>query len=128
MHSMFKNTIKKSILAITLSHAIVFSASALVKIADENHEPIDIEKLANAQVFAEFNDKLPAVLNYFTQSSEEDVIEFYENAYGNIVERNAFAGRSTLYFVHNEKQIRVVISTQDNKRQVDILISGQDGN
>ena len=83
---------------------------------------VDIKVMAEARVFANFTDELPAVLNYFVKASEQDVIDFYRQAYGEPVTQERKRGRLTLQFSQAEKDIRVVISTQNNHRQVDILV------
>jgi len=83
---------------------------------------VDIKVMAEARVFANFTDELPAVLNYFVNASEQEVIEFYQQAYGEPLTQERKRGRLTLQFSQAEKNIRVVISTQNNHRQVDILV------
>lgn len=118
---MKKNIIKQSIVALALSQLLSMPAYALTKIEDD--VPVVIPKMKHAQVFAQFDDKMPAVLNYFTKSTEQEVVNFYKNAYGDILEQNKKRGRLTLYFAKDNQKVRVVVSTQNNKRQVDILIT-----
>jgi len=77
----------------------------------------------NAKVFAEFNDKLPFVTNYFSPSSEEEILEFYLTAYGEPINQERKRGRLTSHYFYNEQDIRVVISTQNKLQQVDILLN-----
>ena len=88
----------------------------------QNQGAIDIKVMAEAKVFASFTDGLPAVLNYFVKSTEQEVIDFYQQAYGEPLAQERKRGRLTLQFSQEETNIRVVISTQNNHRQVDILI------
>ena len=87
-----------------------------------NNGVIDIPILDNAQVFAEFTDKLPAVINYFTRSSEAEVIDFYQQAFGEPYSQDLKRGRLTLQYQEGEEVMRVVISQQNKKRQVDVII------
>jgi len=87
-----------------------------------NNGVIDIPILDNAQVFAEFTDKLPAVINYFTRSSEAEVIDFYQRAFGEPYSQELKRGRLTLQYQEGEEVMRVVISQQNKKRQVDVII------
>ena len=87
-----------------------------------NNGVIDIPILDNAQVFAEFTDKLPAVINYFTRSSEAEVIDFYQQAFGEPYSQELKRGRLTLQYQEGEEVMRVVISQQNKKRQVDVII------
>lgn len=88
-----------------------------------NNGIIDIPVLENAQVFAEFNDSLPAVINYFTSSAESQVIDFYKQAFGEAYSQERQYGRLTLKYSQAQEVMRVVISQQDNKRQVDVIIN-----
>jgi len=86
---------------------------------------IDIPILKDALIFAEFTDKLPAVVNYFTQSSEAQVINFYQQAFGAADSKERKRNRLTLQYTQGEEMMRVVISQQDKKRQVDIIIESK---
>lgn len=81
-----------------------------------------IPVIANARVFANLTDELPAVINYFTDASEEEVISFYQQSYGEAHTQERKRGRLTLSYTQGEQKMRVVISTQGNKRQVDVLV------
>ncbi|TPH14641.1 hypothetical protein [Litorilituus lipolyticus] len=76
----------------------------------------------NAKVFANLTEELPAVLNYFTQYSEEEVITFYQQSYGDALSQERKRGRLTLHYQQNEQKMRVVISKQGEQRQVDVLV------
>jgi hypothetical protein len=90
-----------------------------------NNGVIEIPVLKDAQVFAEFSDKLPAVVNYFTQSTEAQVIEFYQKAFGEVDSQERKRNRLTLQYHQAEEMMRVIISQQNNKRQVDIIIESK---
>ncbi len=81
-----------------------------------------IPVIAQAKVFANLTDELPAVMNYFTEVSEEQVIDFYQQAYGESTSHERKRGRLTLTYQQDEQSMRVVISTQGDKRQVDVLV------
>lgn len=83
---------------------------------------IDIAKLPDAQVFAELNDAYPAVINYFTSINQAEIIRFYVENYGEVLQQELKRERLTLNFNHAETKIRVIISKQNNKQQVDVLI------
>lgn len=99
----------------------LFSANTFA-LNDESETSIVIPKLDNAQVFADITDELPAVLNYFTRATEEQVIEFYQKHYGDVISRERKRGRLTLSFSQEVQSVRVVISQQNNKRQVDVIV------
>lgn len=111
-----RNTLKVSLFSL-LSAIIPLNLYA----ADENSIP-PLPRVENAQVFAEFIDRYPAVLNYFTAESEANIIAFYQKNYGEIISRSLKRERLTIFFTEDDKSIRVVISQQNNKRQVDLLI------
>nr|ALK44219.1 hypothetical protein [Colwellia sp. C1] len=78
--------------------------------------------LTNAQVFADLTDDLPAVLNYFTSASEEQITNFYQQHYSDAISQERKRGRLTLTYQQKKHTIRVVISQQNKKRQVDVII------
>lgn len=90
-----------------------------------NNGVIDIPVLADAKIFAEFSDELPAVINYFTNSSEADVIDFYQKSFGEPLSQERKRGRLTLKYQETEEMMRVVISQQNKKRQVDVIIESK---
>jgi len=83
---------------------------------------INIPTLDDAAIFAEFTDKLPAVVNYFTKSNEQTIIEFYQNSYGEPLSKERKRGRLSLTFSNDNNNIRVVISKQNKMQQVDVLL------
>lgn len=90
--------------------------------SDENQQNVIIPMMTNAQVFADFTDDLPAVLNYFTSASKENIISFYQQHYGEDLSQEEKRGRLTLTYQHKDHSIRVVISQQNKKRQVDVIV------
>lgn len=90
-----------------------------------NNGVIDIPVLEDAQIFAEFSDSLPAVINYFTNSTEAQVIDFYQQAFGLAQSQERKRDRLTLKYQEGEEKMRVVISQQNNKRQVDVIIESK---
>ncbi len=102
-----------------LASAIFFSLSPLV-LADT--DSFDIPMLDKATVFAEFTDDMPAVLNYFTSATEEQIIAFYQKHFGKPTLQQRKRGRLTLTYQQEKQTIRVVISLQNNKHQVDIIV------
>ena len=111
---------KYSLLA-GLTGAALLSLSALTFASDEVN-PVSIPMLDNAQVFADFTDDIPAVLNYFTSSSEDQIISFYNQNFGESIAQEKKRDRLTLTYKKEKKTIRVVVSQQNNKRQVDIIV------
>ena len=115
------NTYKKS--AYSLS-AILFAFTLLnanLAVAEES-VTLSIPTMSDARIFAEFKDKMPAVVNYFSKSTEEDIIAFYQKEYGLPLAQERKRGRLTLTFNQEMQNIRVVISHQNNLRQVDVIV------
>lgn len=77
--------------------------------------------ISDARVFAEFVDRFPAVVNYYTFASELEVINFYTESYGEPLEQDRKRQRLTLSFLMDGIATRVVISQQDELRQVDVI-------
>jgi len=104
-----------------LVSAILISYS--FKVLAENEESgFSIPTIANAQIFADFSDDIPAVLNYFTRATEDQIIGFYQKNFGESISQERKRGRLTLIFQQETKNIRVVISQQNKKRQVDVIV------
>jgi hypothetical protein len=78
--------------------------------------------MSDARIFADFKDKMPAVVNYFTKNTEQDVIAFYQSEYGKADKQERKRGRLTLNFNQEYSSIRVVISQQNQMRQVDVIV------
>jgi len=104
-----------------LASAVLFTLSP-VAFANNDANPVSIPMMANAQVFADFTDDMPAVLNYFTAATEAQVIEFYQQQFGEAIAQERKRGRLTLSYQQEKRIMRVVISQQNNKRQVDVII------
>ena len=116
-----KNSSKFSLLVSAILLSFSTSIYALeVSQADKNK--VIIPMMTNAQVFANFTDDLPAVLNYFTTATEEQIINFYQQHYSDAISQESKRGRLTLTYQQKKHNIRVVISEQNKKRQVDIII------
>ena len=109
---------KSPIRLITFCCSAFFATSLLAKTT----ENITIPIVENARVFAQFDDEYPAVVNYFTPLSEQEVISFYQKKYGEILTQERKRGRLMLKFADDNNNIRVVISKQNKMRQVDVLV------
>lgn len=104
--------------------AILFAYTLLnvnLAVADEKVMVV-IPTMSDARIFAEFKDKIPAVVNYFSKSTEEEIISFYQKKYGQPLGQERKRGRLTLNFNQEMQNIRVVISHQNNMRQVDVIV------
>ena len=106
----------------TILLSLISSALLTLSVAAQADETINIPTMDDASVFANFNEKSPAVINYFSAASEESIIDFYKTTYGEVHKQERKRGRLTLYFAPDDLAVRVVISTQNNKRQVDVIV------
>ena len=78
---------------------VSFSISAKSLNADKSTmEKVNIPVVEGARVFAKFDEKTPAVINYFTAVTEDDVIAFYNESYGEPLQRERKRGRLTLHY------------------------------
>ncbi|MEW6992006.1 hypothetical protein AADZ91_15160 [Colwelliaceae bacterium 6441] len=94
-------------------------------IAHKTEQAYEIPSLGDAKIFAQFTDELPAVINYFTDNNEQAIIDFYQKIYGEPTSSVMKRGRLALYFSAQDKQLRVIISPQGKRFQVDILLNEQ---
>ncbi len=99
----------------------LFSVST-VSFANSDTSGFAIPMIDDAKVFADFSDKMPAVVNYFTSSSEEQIIAFYQESFGDATFQERKRGRLITSYQQADYTMRVVISQQDNKRQVDVMV------
>jgi hypothetical protein len=81
-----------------------------------------IPLLDDAVIFANLDDELPAVANYYTQMSEQAVIDFYQQSFGEAASQERKRERLTLIYLSDDLVKRVVISQQNDKRQVDVMV------
>jgi len=82
---------------------------------------VSIPVVNDARVFAEFIDKFPAVVNYYTRLTEQEIINFYSESFGEPISQERKRERLTVYYLLGGISTRVVISEQDNQQQVDVI-------
>ena len=85
--------------------------------------PYTIATMPDAVVFYQYSKKLPSVVNYFTAYSQQNIIDFYQEKYGTANSKELEHGRLILYFSLEKAKIKVIISNQDGKQQVDVIAS-----
>jgi hypothetical protein len=105
--------------------ALCFFGLSANTYADEQVK-INIPVVDGARIFAQFDDEIPAVVNYFTSAEESKIISFYNESYGEIVSRERKRGRLTLNYLADMQSIRVIISQQNKSRQVDVIVDKQE--
>ncbi len=122
------NNNKRSKVSLLLSIILLSFSASTYALADReaNTNSVVIPIITNAQVFAKFTDELPAVVNYFTRATQEQTIDFYQQHYGEFLSQEKKRGRLTLTYQHKNQRVRVVISEQNSKRQVDIIVELKD--
>ncbi|MFT5758619.1 MAG: hypothetical protein ACI9LM_003365 [Alteromonadaceae bacterium] len=102
-----------------ITFIILLSAYFQVNAAEK---PV-ITVMDDARIFAQFDQEVPAVVSYFTKNTELDIISFYSDFYGKPLNNKTKKKYLALTFVDNQHNIRIIISQQDNLRQVDILVT-----
>jgi hypothetical protein len=110
------NSCKQKPWALLLA-AFVFISTNVVAVEESSRIPV----MDDSRIFAKFTDDFPAVVNYFTQHSEQQIIAFYQEKYGEIKSKQRKRGRLTLVFALEHTNVRVVISRQNNMMQVDVI-------
>ncbi|SNY55383.1 hypothetical protein SAMN06297280_2855 [Arsukibacterium tuosuense] len=76
----------------------------------------------DAREFARLENKLPAVLSYFSRQSLAELQDFYRQQLGEPDNSAMVDGRLNLYYRVNQQQVRILISEQNDWRQVDIMV------
>ena len=82
-----------------------------------------IPVMSDAIIFANYDEDLPAIVNYYTYKSEEEVSNFYQENFTQILNQERKQGRLILTFTNNDKPVTIIISQQDNKQQVDVRMN-----
>ncbi|MDX1676882.1 hypothetical protein [Arsukibacterium sp.] len=77
---------------------------------------------ADAKEFARLENKLPAVLSYFSRLSVAELQDFYRQQLGEPDNSMVVHGRVNLYYQLNQQQVRILISEQNDWRQIDIMV------
>ena len=77
---------------------------------------------AHAREFARLDSKMPAVLSFFSPQTETALRDYYVQQLGEPVSEQTLYGRQHLYFSVNNNQVRILISGQNDWRQVDIMV------
>lgn len=103
-------------LAVLFSVALTFSGLAVAN--DFYQVPIP----ADAREFARLDSKMPAVLSYFSQQTDNALRDYYVQQLGQPDNEQTLYGRLHLYFRVNNNQVRILISSQNDWRQVDIMV------
>ena len=88
----------------------------------ENKANSYIPLFDGAIIFANIDDSLPAIANYYVQASEQEVIDFYQLNFGDAISQERKHGRLTLIYQVGDLAKRVVISEQNGKHQVDVIV------
>ena len=115
-------TIKKSLLALSLGLGLITSGAIAAESKDAETISIEIPMVTDAQVFSKFNDKYPAMVNYFTKDSYSEITSFYSEQFGAPTSEQTVYGRLELNFEHMQQTIRVIVAKQKNHREVDVII------
>lgn len=126
MNNQRLNKLSLFVSAILLSFSVSSYAAEANEVSVLTTNDIVIPVMDNAQIFANYTDKLPAVLNYFTYANEAQIIDFYQQHYGNALSQETKRDRLRLTYQQQNQNIRVIISQQNKKRQVDVIIESKE--
>lgn len=81
-----------------------------------------IPLVEGAVIFSNDDDALPAIVNYYTQASTQEIIDFYQKSFGEVITQESKRGRLTLTYTAENLAQRVIVSEQNGKRQVDVIV------
>lgn len=96
-----------------------FSASLLFVATLNQTATIPIPE--HAKVFADFSDKSPAVVSFFTRDTEQTISNFYQTKFGQPVSTEQKRGRLKIVYESNGDIIRVIIAPQAKYNEVNVL-------
>ena len=105
-------------LALLLASALFASVSLNVS-ADSFYK---VPLTADAREFARLENKLPAVLSYFSRQSMAELQDFYRQQLGEPDNSAMVHNRLNLYYRVDQQQVRILISEQNDWRQIDIMV------
>lgn len=119
--------VKRFFQLLTLIFSFQFTSLAFAQPLTEPLPPqvpgkYEIAVINEAEVFYRYSQKLPSVVNYFTQFNEQEIVDFYQDKYGQPNNTETKRGRLILHFSLTDFNARVIISTQNKKRQVDVML------
>ena len=101
-----------------LSLAFLFTWLPAQAAIDFNHWP----KADDAREFARLDDKLPAILSYFSRQNQDELAQLYRQAFGAPAQELSRYGQLELHFIQPPHRIRVIISSQQEWQQVDLMV------
>jgi len=116
-----KNTTKPLLLLLFCVTPLLGLLSSTTNASELKKIPIEV--IENAKVFARFDDKIPAVVNYFTKDNEQTIVAFYDDKYGKAASSERIKDRLEMSYVNNNYRVKIIISEQNNFRQVDMLVT-----
>lgn len=103
---------------LSLSFMLLLTATGVQAAVDFErwHQPED------AREFVRLDDKLPAVLSYFSQQSQQQLQQLYREQFGEPTEQRQRYGQVELLYSQSQQRIRIIISEQRQWRQVDMMV------
>ncbi|MBV2128101.1 hypothetical protein [Arsukibacterium indicum] len=106
------------------SSALLLASSLLAAVSlNANADSFyQVPLTADAREFARLENKLPAVLSFFSRQSVSQLQDFYREQLGEPDNSVVVHGRLNLYYRVNQQQVRILISEQNDWRQIDIMV------
>lgn len=99
-----------------------FSGILLSISAAQATEFYRIQLPADAREQARLEQKLPAVLHYYSRLSAAELASFYQQQLGQATQQKQHPQQLQLYFQRNGEQIRLVIAEQQGWRDVSLMV------
>ncbi|WP_371189046.1 hypothetical protein [Thalassotalea maritima] len=110
------------LLKLTFSALLIATTTINATANETSQQPAEIAVLSDARVFAQFNDKYPAMVNYFTKADIATIKQFYNTQYGSPFSERVQYGRLEMQFEHLETDIRVIVAEQKHHHEVDVIV------
>lgn len=89
------------------------------------HAAIDFSEwpqAEDAREFARLDDKLPAILSYFSKHDQAELAQLYRQAFGSPAYETSRYGQLEMHFIQAPNRVRVIISSQQDWQQVDLMV------
>jgi len=106
-----------------LGLAVLVLASSLLSIGmTQAAEFQRIPLPADAREQLRLEQKLPAVLHFYSRASQQELLSFYLQHLGQPSQQKVVAGQLQLNFLRNGEQIRVIIAERNGWRDVSLMV------
>lgn len=103
---------------------ILVSLCSLISVADSAlaTDFYGISLPTDAREQARLEQKLPAVLHYYSRMSATELVNFYQQQLGQPTQQKQYQQHTLLYFQRNDEQIRLVVAEQQGWRDISLMV------